>query len=320
MGKVLTSLLLVFTVTALSGCDQIQLPDWLQFGKAAPKIGKQPAVGQAEGMVLIRTSGRVITLEDFNERVKAYNEEIQAAQDIPESVKGNYLIKTIADKRKLLEGMLERELLIAEAQDRGLDQDETVVKALRALEEELLFVRLIEQEKEKVTVTTRDVESYYNLRKDAFKMPEERKISMIAVPTESKAKALLIQLLQGVNFAALARNNSTDKSAANGGNIGFIIQKLPLPQSEKKTMFKKFEDIAFYLELNKPSTIFEGPDGFYLIKVTEIKESRQLLLSEVFKDIEQGLLLQKQDKALRNLIDHLRKGSDVSIHQELLRD
>ena len=31
-------------------------------------------------------------------------------------------------------------------------------------------------------------------------------------------------------------------------------------------MFAKFEEVAFDLELNKPSTIFKGPDGFYIIK------------------------------------------------------
>ncbi|MBL7092307.1 MAG: peptidylprolyl isomerase, partial [Candidatus Omnitrophica bacterium] len=114
--------------------------------------------------------------------------------------------------------------------------------------------------------------------------------------------------------------NSTDKSAGQGGDIGFIVQKMPFPQPDKKTMFEKFEEVAFTLELNKPSAIFKGPDGFYVIKIVEIKEARQRPLSEVRSDIEQGLLFKKQDEALKTLIGNLRKSANVIVHEELLRD
>ena len=142
-----SAIFLVLSLAVLSGCDQIQLPDWLKFGKAETpksKVEKESDVEEAEGPVLIRVQGRVITLQDFNERVAAYNAEIQAAPDIPDSVKPNYLIKNLEDKRKLLDGMLERELLIAEAIDRGLDRHREVVKGIEILKEELLFVKIIE--------------------------------------------------------------------------------------------------------------------------------------------------------------------------------
>ena len=80
------------------------------------------------------------------------------------------------------------------------------------------------------------------------------------------------------------------------------------------------EEIAFALELNEPSTVFKGPEGFYIIKVTEIKEERQRLLSEVYSDIEQGLMLQKQEEAYNTMVGNLRKSASILIHDNLLKE
>ncbi len=319
-AKLIIWVLLVLSLTMLCGCGEGQGPGWFKSGKPQPEPEEKPEAAQVTGTVLASVSGRIITLEDFNARIEAYNNEIEASQDIPDSVKSDYLIKTTEDKKRLLEGLVERELLIAEAIDRGLDRDPELLEAIKALKEQLLFAKLIEIEKAKASVTTKEVENYYNLYKDAFKIPEERKVSMIVVPSEAKAKELLIALLQGADFAALARVNSTDESATRGGDIGFIVRKLPFPQPDKKTMFKAFEEAAFALELNKPSTVFQGPGGFYIIKVMEIKEPHQRLLSEVYKDIEQGLLLRKQDELLQTLVGNLRKSksTNIIVHDELL--
>ncbi len=317
MARCLISLLLVLGF-ALSGCGEGKGPAWFKFGR--PKVEEGPEVEEVEGTLLASINERKITLEDFNARIEAYNSEIQASPDIPDSVKSSYLIKSAEDKERLLEGMVERELLIAEAIDRGLDKDKDLIQAVKALKEQLLFAKVVEAERNKVNVTTKEVENYYNLYKDAFAIPEERKASIIVVPTEQKAKEILIRLLQGENFSTLVRENSTDESASSGGDIGFIVRKLPFPQPDKKTMFKKFEEVAFSLEMNKPSTMFKGPAGFYIIKVTEIKQARQMLLSEVYKDIERGLLLKKQDDALKILVGNLRKSGNIIVHDELLRD
>ncbi len=319
MGRYLISLLSVLSLTiSLSGCGEGRVPGW--FGKPKPKtaIEEEAQLEKTAGTLLASANKRVITLEDFNQRIEAYNNEIQVSKDIPDSVKPNYLIKTMEDKKRLLDGMVERELLIAEAIERGLDKDKELVQAINALKEQLLFARVIDSEKVKAIVSTSEIEEYYNLYKDAFAIPEERKVSMIALPGEEKAKEVLIALLQGGDFAALARENSADKSASSGGDIGFIVKTSPFPQAEKKTMFKKFEEVAFTLELNKPSAIFNGPQGFYIIKVTEIRESRQMLFTEVYRDIEQGLLLKKQEEVLKTLVGNLRKSANIVVREELL--
>lgn len=320
MRRILISLLSVF-ILLLSGCGEGRIPAWLRFWqRKAVEVEKEPEVKEVkeevEGTVLVSVNGRIITLEDFNARVQALNAEIKASPDIPD----DQLIRTAEDKKRLLDGVIERELLIAEAIERGLDKDKELLKVIKALKEQMLVAELIELEKAKIEVTTKEIEDYYELFRDAFIVPGERRVSVIVVPTEAQARELLILLLQGSDFAALARTHSTDESASRGGDIGFIVRQTPFPQPGKKTMFKKFEEVTFALELGQPSTIFRGADGFYIVKVTEIKQERQMFLAEVFDDIKQGLLLRKQDDALRSLIANLRRDSNIITYDALLRD
>lgn len=323
MERILISLLLVF-ILLLSGCGEGRIPAWLRFGRdeveEVEKVEQEPGIEEIEGTVLVSVNARIITLEDFNARVQAFNAEVEASPDIPDAEKSEFLIKTVEDKKRLLEGIIERELFIGEAIERGLDKDKELLKILKALKEQMLVTELIEQERAKVGVTAREIEDYYELYRDAFIVPEERKVSMIVVPTKAKAKELLILLLQGSDFAALARAHSIDESADRGGDIGFIVRKSPFPQPGEKTMFEKFEEVTFALELNQPSTIFRGADGLrYIVKVTEIKPERQMALAEVFNDIERGLLLRQQDDVLRSLIANLRKSSNIIRYDDLLK-
>jgi hypothetical protein len=316
MKKSLVVIFLIAGLAMVCGCDK--LPDWLsQFNKQKPA---QPVTPKAQGMTLASVNGRIITLEEFNEYINAYNSEIEASPNIPDSVKENYMLRSVDDKRPILQNMVERELLIDEAIDRGYNSEQEVIEAMEALKEQLLYAKIISEEQMGVNVTSREIEGYYNMYRDAFTIPEERRVSMIAVSSEEKAKEILIQLLQGAAFPIVARQNSIDQeSAAKGGDIGFIVRQSPLPQEDKKVMFDKFEEIAFALELNEPSTIFKGPLGYYIIKITEIKDASQMMLSDVYENIEQGLLLKKQEETLENLVGNLRKAGNIVIYEELLR-
>ncbi|MFC1699604.1 peptidylprolyl isomerase [Candidatus Omnitrophota bacterium] len=322
LNRLLISLLLVFSLATFSGCDSEKLSSLMNFGQPeTPKPAAQQTSVKYQGTALASVDGRIIGLEEFTQRVEAYNKEIKASTEIPDSVKSNYLIETADDKEELLERMVEKELLVAEAITRGLDRDQDLLKALEDLKEQFLFAKLVEAERAKAKVSAKEVENYYSVYKDVFKIAEERKISMMVLSSEQKAKEIMIQLLQGADFAALTRTDSIDrKSAAAGGDIGFIVQKSPLTSPESKTMFEKFEQVAFALELNQASNIFKGPDGYYIIKVTEIKAARQKALSEVKSDIEKGLLLRKQEEALETLIGNLRKNSNVIIYDRLLKE
>lgn len=67
------------------------------------------------------------------------------------------------------------------------------------------------------------------------------------------------QLLEGANFADVARNVSECHSAKKGGDLGEIT---------RGQMLKPFEDAAFALEVGEISPVVQTRFGFHLIKVT----------------------------------------------------
>ncbi|MCA1632871.1 MAG: peptidylprolyl isomerase [Acidobacteria bacterium] len=80
---------------------------------------------------------------------------------------------------------------------------------------------------------------------------------------ESRAKieALLKRARAGEDFAALAREFSTDPgSRESGGDLGWF---------GRGVMVKAFEDAAFKLKVGEVSEVFESPFGFHIVKLEE---------------------------------------------------
>jgi peptidyl-prolyl cis-trans isomerase D len=95
-----------------------------------------------------------------------------------------------------------------------------------------------------------------------------------------KAQDLLSQLQKGANFAMLARNNSDDPSASNGGDLGWF--------SEER-MVKPFSEAVF--SRNQEGLIpkvIESEFGFHLINVTGVKTNNLFKLATIEREILPG--------------------------------
>jgi len=138
--------------------------------------------------------------------------------------------------------------------------------------------------------------------------PEERQIREIVVPSEQEARDILIQLLQGADFATLAKENSKSPSAKNGGDLGFI--KI----GEKSS---QFDSVAFSdsLEVGKISSIFKTPDGYGIIKLEAKRGGKQRPLSEMWDDIKKGLTIIKQQQVIDDLIGKLSRDAKIDVYE-----
>ena len=303
----------------LVGCEK--LPDFLRFDryftpqeKDEKAVSKEPVakkvVPAAKGPVLARVNDRVITLDDFNETFGA----------LPQEIKDAYL-KSPQGKMGFLYELVDRELLIEEALDRKLDETREVIKLMKDFKDQVLYNKILTMEVEEIKTTPEEVTDYYNSFKADFTQPEEREVSVIILPNEADARAVLIQLLEGGDFAVLAREKSIGSNKSDGGEMGFIVKKTPFTPADKKTVFPKFEEVAFSLDASATSNIFKGPQGHYIIKVDKIKAPIQQPLSERWDDIENALQLTKQRQALIGLLNGLRgEAKPYEVHEELLTD
>ena len=208
--------------------------------------------------------------------------------------------------------VIKRVLLYQEALDRGLDRNPDIQRTLEETKQQLLVLQLVKDEADKVNVSASEIEDYYNRFKGELKEPEERRIREIVVSTRTQAKEILIRLLQGEDFATLAKEYSIASSAEEGGDLGFITLG-------KK--FKEFDEVAFSdtLEVGQVSSVFKGPDGYYIIKLEGKRGGRQKSLSEMWNDIKRALTFLKQQQRIEELVGKLSRNAKIEIKEDLIK-
>lgn len=280
----------------LLGCDKLNPK------KAEP--AKQAASYQAavKGTLIAKVNNMPVTLEELNQEIEAYNAMVPA--DKPEMK-----ITTREQKINYLKNeMVRRLLLYQQAQIKGLERNEEVLKAIEKTKMDLLVVELIKEEAQNVEVTSKDIEDYYNTYKEQLKEPEERQVSEIVVPTEQEAKDIMIELLKGADFITLAKERSKAASAKNGGSLGVV---------QRGSKFIQFDNVAFSesLEVGKFSNIFKGSDGYYVIKLDAKIGGKQKSLSEMWDDIKRGLTFLKQQQKIEDLIGKLSREAKIETYE-----
>ena len=160
------------------------------------------------------------------------------------------------------------------------------------------YVRLTPTEfRDRVELEEGSVAAYYDENLDKYTEEEQVRASHILIgtmgedalsPEAAKAKAedVIRQLKAGADFAALAKDVSTDKgSAVSGGDLGFFPQR--------GRMVEPFADAAFALKVDEISEPVETQFGYHIIKVTDRKERTVRTLEEVKEEIANQLKLEK---------------------------
>jgi peptidyl-prolyl cis-trans isomerase C len=285
----------------LWGCEQLP---W-SVGKP-----KKSASGPPKGATVVATVGDFyITTDDLKREIDNYN-SLMDAQRMPQNK-----IETREKKITYLkEDVVRKYILYQEALKRGLDKKEDIRKVLEDARISLLVAALLREETEKIEVSDKEIEDFYNQNKNLLKEPDQRKISEIVTETEEQAKQVYIELLKGGDFATLARQYSKAISVGNGGDLGYITYEF---DPKKRIRFDQFYEVAFSpsLDVGGISNIFKGPDGYYIIKLQDIKISEVKPFKDLKGNIKNWLLFEKQQKALANLSDKLSQDTKIEIHE-----
>ena len=131
-------------------------------------------------------------------------------------------------------------------------------------------------------VTEEAIKAAYDAKyKDAAPTLEYR-AAHILVDSEDKAASILKQLKEGLPFAELAQANSTDGSAASGGDLGWF---------GLGAMVKPFEEAVVTAKLGEVAGPVKTDFGWHLILVSETRNSAAPTLDEVHDAL--GAELQK---------------------------
>jgi len=302
-------------------------------------VGPKQKVKAAADEIAVTVNGRIVTesqveeeiervapllqpeyLEKHRDRVrkqalerviilKLLEEEIEKAKIVATEEEVNEKVREMAAQQNLsLEEF--REMLKAG----GMNFDEW--KQQMKIEVGIQFQKLIEGKMgDQLNVTEADANNFYSANIERFRETEQVKASHILVrpdpnadPNEAKAKALakardlLKQIKEGVDFAELAKATGGYPSAPRGGDLGFRPRGYWDP---------RFEKVAFELKIGQISDIVETQFGYHIIKVTDRKEAGIKQFEQAKGDIIKMLKQQKQRPFIINYIDSLKAGAKI---------
>lgn len=205
-------------------------------------------------------SGRVITLSEFKEkfaRGKALN-----------------VLKAATDSMKLseLDKMIDRQLLIVDGYQLGLDKDSLLMKRINQTYKDRVARKVWETDVIGTIISEAEVRELYEKQQKEVKVLDLvlRFDKNDSVDTEADVKEMIDRLHSyledGAKFDSIARRYSQDRfTAAKGGNKGFLRWNANVASNE---VYRQ----AFQMEEGALSKPFKNKKEYHIIKVEKINQ------------------------------------------------
>lgn len=200
------------------------------------------------------------------------------------------------EQRRLaaLAALVDIKVLAAAAQAEKLDQSEEFKQRMeflrdRALHNEYFKSAIVDK------ITDDEVRARYEKEIAALPAKTEVRARHMLVKTKEEAEALIAKLDKGEKFEDLAKENSTDGSAAQGGDLGYFGEGQMVPE---------FEKAAFALEVGQyTKEPVQSQFGFHVIQVEDKRQQEPPSLEQVQDQIRSILIRESYIDMVKKLRD-----------------
>jgi peptidyl-prolyl cis-trans isomerase C len=241
------------------------------------------------GDELATVNGQPISKSAFEEALAGVPPQMQDHMASPEG------------REALLDDLITQEVLVQESRRVGVEKDPAVKTRLEEARRQIVVQALIQKLVE-TDVTDEKVKTYYDTHKDEFR---QVRASHILVETEEQAKDVKKRLAGAGDFAAIAKEVSTDPSAKEtGGDLGFF---------RKDQMVKPFAEKAFALKVDEISDPVKTEFGYHIIKVAEIKDA------EPIDSLDPQALSGIKRSVLGKRVEELKSRAKIVTHRDRLK-
>jgi len=199
-----------------------------------------------------------------------------------------------------LVGFMVNRILASEAAKKaGLENDADVAKIKafmerKALQDVYIAKMLMERVREK------DVTAYYDKEIKNGSLEEEVRARHILLDNREAADAVVADLENGADFAALAKERSKGPSGPSGGDLGYF---------SKQSMVPAFSDAAFKLAAGETSPPVQTQFGWHVIRVEDRRNRPVPPFDQVQDQIYQLLISEAQ----RDIYDEMRAKASVDL-------
>ena len=207
-----------------------------------------------------------------------------------------------------------------EAMEKALDVQGVTLHGLRERFEKQEMVRSLHEKeiRSKIVVSPSDIENFYEQNPDEFtekdrvrartltikKSEEAREKGLKDEQAWQKMQKLEMQIKSGKDFGEIAKENSQDVNARNGGTGDWI---------ERGAMIETIDEVLFKLKPGETSGIIETPMGYHLFRVEEIKSGSKRTLDQVREEIEANLYRMKSEERFNEWMNNLKRGAYISV-------
>jgi peptidyl-prolyl cis-trans isomerase C len=284
-------------------------------------------------------NGKAITMSDYQAGIDQLHRQISMTGRQPDEKEMQAL------KLRILDNLIDRELLKQEADKRGIKADDAEVNAqLDAVKKgttpenfanslkqmnmtepalkayfasQLAVKKLLDKDlASKIVVTPEEVKAFYDSNPDAFKTPEMVRASHILVKVdktasaEEKAKALemikaIQKRIQSGEDFAKVAKEVSDCPSKDNGGDLNFFQK--------GQMVPPFENAAFSMKPGQTSDIVETEFGYHIIRLTDKKEAGTMSFDEVKSRIEQHLKTEKMSKEFPKYVEKFKSKAKIEV-------
>jgi peptidyl-prolyl cis-trans isomerase C len=303
MNRLLTASAL--SVSLLTGCSQPPAQDFRH--------------NRAGGGTPVATWGKdSVTAEELQQRFSEMSPFARARYQTPEQ------------RKEYVEGLARFELLAAEAQKRGLQNDPEVVETAK----KVMVQRLIQKEfEEKAGKKLEDAElqAFYEKHRSDYVKPEMLRLSDIFLPAAKDAperaaqreKALELRgtaatapTLDFQAFAKLAREHNQDgRTKPLDGDMRFL-------SVEELTQQYGTEVATAAQQLKAPgelSEVVETDKGFYVLKLQARQAPLDLSLEQVKTTLQSRILYERKTAAFSAFLDTLKTEQQLKVDDAALQ-
>lgn len=296
---------------------------------------------QQDSSVLARVNDAVITRQDFVDQYRSAVRQKFYHRRPPET-------EMAAFRHDLLNGMIERELLDAEASRRGIQADEDAVqrrmkrvtaryegsdlwekegkRLSRELHEVLALDDRIAQLKREVEAQTAEpdasrLKDYYQVNLRKFTTPPRLRVSLILIkvaPWEksavwASARDQLISfremISRGMDFAVVAKERSDDESARRGGDLGYLHRGMLSPEAQA---------VVDVLEVGKVSEPVRLLRGYALFRLDERQPEHVNAFADVAQRVHDMWLHEARTQAWNDFMAGLKSAARIEIDEPVL--
>lgn len=188
----------------------------------------------------------------------------------------------------------------------GLKDQGYTIEALRddaraQLVSEGIYKSITSDEK----VSDAEVRKYYDDNIDRYKVAESREVRHILVKTKAEADKLHAELVAGADFAALAKQSSTDPGSKDQGG------KLTITRGQTVAPFDK---AAFSLDTNELSEPVKTQYGYHLIQpLAAVKRGSVTPFPQVKDQIKSQLVEERKSSAVSEWASGVEKEYDGKV-------